>query len=94
MLTAEYLRYHIDALLRLSRDTKDPVASATLREMADELRIIVSVTEIAEIAGIAADLKGRDIPAAPSTLPPKPADVLPFKRRLPLGAPLHLRSLS
>jgi hypothetical protein len=97
MLTAEYLRYHIDALLRLSRDTKDPVASATLREMADELRIIVSVTEIAEIAeiaGIAADLKGRDIPTAPSRLPPKPADVLPFKRRLPLGAPLHLRSLS
>jgi hypothetical protein len=90
MLTAEYLRYHIDALLRLSGDTKDPAAAARLQEMADELRIIVSVTEIAEIAGTAADLKGRNIPAVPS----RPADVVPFKRRLPLDAPPRLRSWS
>ena len=51
MLSAEYLRYHIDALLGLSRGTKDPAASAKLQEMADELRIIVSVTEIAGCAG-------------------------------------------
>jgi hypothetical protein len=94
MLTAEYLRYHIDALLRLSRDTKDPAVSTRLQEMADELRIIVSVTEIAEIAGMAADLKGRDIPAVPSRLPPRPADIMPFKRRVPLGAPPRLRSRS
>jgi hypothetical protein len=94
MLTPEYLRYHIDALLRLSGDTKDPAAAGRLQEMADELRIIVSVTEIAEIAGTASDPKGRNNPAVPSRLPPRPADVVPFRRRLPLGAPPRLRSLS
>jgi hypothetical protein len=94
MLTAEYLRYHIDALLRLSRDTKDPAASAKLQEMADELRIIVSVSEIVEIAGMAAGLKASDILAMPSWLSPKPADVVPFRRRLPVGAPPRLRSWS
>jgi hypothetical protein len=92
MLSAEYLRYHIDALLGLSRGTKDPAASAKLQEMADELRIIVSVTEIAEIAGMAADQKGRDILSVPSRLPPRPADVVPFRRRLPPDPPPRLRS--
>jgi hypothetical protein len=83
MLTPEYLRHHVDALLRLSRDLKDPAASAKLQEMADELRIVVSVTDV---AGLAADLKGIDIPSASSRLPPRPADVLPFKRQDRLSA--------
>jgi hypothetical protein len=78
MLTAEYLRHHIDALLRLSRDARYPAVSAKLQEMADELRIMVSVADVAELA---ADLKGNDIPSAPSPLPPRPADIVPFKRQ-------------
>jgi hypothetical protein len=77
MLTSEYLRHHVDVLSRLSRDGKDPAVSAKLQEMADELRIIVSV---ADIAALAAELKGNNMPA-PSRLPPAPADVVPFKRR-------------
>ena len=78
MLTSEYLRHHIDVLSRLSRDGKDPAVSAKLREMIDELRIIVSV---ADIAALAADLKGNNMPSAPSRLPPRLAEVVPFKRR-------------
>jgi hypothetical protein len=77
MLTPEYLRHHIDALLRLSGSVEDRAASAQLQEMADELRIMVSV---ADIAGLAADLKGIDAPAARS------AEVVPFKRQGRLAA--------
>jgi hypothetical protein len=76
MLKTEYLRHHIDALLRLSRDVKDPAVSAKLLEMADEFRMIVSV---ADIMGLAADLNRNDITFVPSALPSKPADVVPFK---------------
>jgi hypothetical protein len=71
MLTPDYLHRHINALLRLSRDVEDPAMSAQLQEMADELRIMVSV---ADIAGLAADLKGSDAPVA------RRAEVVPFKR--------------
>jgi hypothetical protein len=87
MVTSEYLRQHIDALLRLSREIKDPAASAKLQEMADELRIIVSVTDI---AGLAADLKRIDIASVPS----KAADVVTFKKSSFRGAPARLRSRS
>jgi hypothetical protein len=80
MLTPEYLRHHINALLRLSRGVDDPAVSAKLQEMADELRIMVSV---ADIAGLAADLKGIEAPSAPS---PGPAEVVPFKRQDRLAA--------
>jgi hypothetical protein len=50
MLPARYLLDHIDALLRLSHDAKDRAASAKLREMADELRIMVSVADVADFA--------------------------------------------
>jgi hypothetical protein len=50
MLRPEYLRNHIDALLRLSHDVKDRAVSAELREMADEFRIILSVADISELA--------------------------------------------
>jgi hypothetical protein len=83
MLTAEHLRHHIDALLRLSRDAKDPAVSAKLQEMADELRIMVSVADVAELA---ADLRGDDIASTLSLLPPRPADIVPFKRQDRLSA--------
>jgi hypothetical protein len=73
-LKAEYLRHHIDALLRLSRDVKDPAVSAKLQEMADEFRIIVSV---ADITGLAADLDRNSLPSVP---PSATAEVVPFKR--------------
>jgi hypothetical protein len=77
MLTPEYLRHHIDALLRLSCVVEDPAVSAKLEEMADELRIMVSVTDI---AGLAADLKGIDFLAARS------GEIVPFRRQDRLAA--------
>jgi hypothetical protein len=50
MLRPEYLRKHIDALLRLSHNVKDRAVSAELREMADEFRILLSVADISELA--------------------------------------------
>ena len=50
MLTTKYLLNHIDALLRLSHDVNDRAASAKLREMADEIRIMVSVADITDFA--------------------------------------------
>jgi hypothetical protein len=53
MMSPEYLRKHIDELLRLSHDVKDQAASAKLREMADEFRIMLSVADISElVAGL------------------------------------------
>jgi hypothetical protein len=49
MFQTEYLLRHIDALLRLSHDVKDPAVSAELREMADEFRIMVSVADITDL---------------------------------------------
>jgi hypothetical protein len=50
MLPTKYLLNHIDALLRLSHDVKDRTVSASLREMADEFRIMVSVADITDFA--------------------------------------------
>jgi hypothetical protein len=50
MLDTEYLLNHIEALLRFSHDVKDRAVSAQLREMADELRIMVSVADITRFA--------------------------------------------
>jgi G:T/U-mismatch repair DNA glycosylase len=50
MMPPEYLRKHIDALLRLSHAVKDQAVSAELREMADECRIMLSVADISELA--------------------------------------------
>jgi hypothetical protein len=49
MLSARYLRDHIDALIRLSHEVQDRAASAKLREMADELRIMVSVAAVTDL---------------------------------------------
>ena len=45
-MQAEFLRNHIDALLRLSDDVEERAISARLREMADECRIMLSVADI------------------------------------------------
>jgi len=52
MLPTKYLLDHIDALLFLSHDLdlKNREVAAKLREMADEFRIMISVTDIADLA--------------------------------------------
>ena len=50
MLSARYLLDHIDALIRLSQAVQDRTASAKLKEMADELRIMVSVADVTDLA--------------------------------------------
>lgn len=83
MLTPDYLRHHVEALSRLSGDVKDPAAAAKLREMADELRIVISVTNV---AALAADLKEIGLPSPPARLSLKPAEVVPFRRQDRLSA--------
>jgi hypothetical protein len=46
----EYLRKHIDALLVLSHDAQDRAASAKIRELADECRIMLSLMDIRDVA--------------------------------------------
>ena|ERR1700722_3029788 len=53
MLQVEYLRHQADALLRLSQEVEKSVISGKLQEIADELRIMVSV---ADVTSLAADL--------------------------------------
>jgi hypothetical protein len=47
-MQAEFLRNHIEALLRLSHDAKERAISARLREMADECRIMLSAADISD----------------------------------------------
>jgi hypothetical protein len=53
MLQVEYLRHQANALLRLSQEVEKSEISEKLQEIADELRIIVSV---ADVTSLAADL--------------------------------------
>src|SRR5205807_3668644 len=64
MVPTKNLLDHIEALLRLSYDCKDRAVSAKLREMADELRILISV---ADISNLAATLGPS--PAMPAPIP-------------------------
>jgi CelD/BcsL family acetyltransferase involved in cellulose biosynthesis len=50
MVSTKYLLDHIDSLRRLSQEVKDRAVSAKLQEMANELRILVSVAEVANLA--------------------------------------------
>jgi hypothetical protein len=50
MLQVEHLRHYSDALLRLSREAKEPGVSAKLQEMADEFRIMVCVADVTDLA--------------------------------------------
>jgi hypothetical protein len=55
----EYLRKHIDALMALSHDVKDRAASARLRELADECRIMLSLADVSEV--VAAVIKSPEV---------------------------------
>ena len=50
MVSTKYLLDHIEALLRLSHDAEDRAISAKIREMADELRILISVADVTDFA--------------------------------------------
>jgi hypothetical protein len=50
MLQTKDILNHIDALVRLACDVNDRAVSEKLRHMADELRIMVSVADIANFA--------------------------------------------
>jgi len=50
MVSTKDLLDHIEALLRLSHDVKDRAISAKIREMADELRILISVADVTDLA--------------------------------------------
>jgi hypothetical protein len=50
MLQVEYLRHQSDALLRLSHQVDEPEVSAKLQELADELRIMISVADVTKLA--------------------------------------------
>jgi len=50
MVSTKYLLDHIEALLCLSHDAKDRAISAKIREMADELRIMISVADVTDYA--------------------------------------------
>ena len=50
MMHLEFLRKHIDALVALSHDVRDPSVSAKLRELADECRIMLSLADIVDFA--------------------------------------------
>jgi hypothetical protein len=52
MVSTKHLLDHIEALLRLSRDVKDRAISAQIREMADELRILISVADVTDLATV------------------------------------------
>jgi hypothetical protein len=72
MLQVEYLRHQADALLRLSQEVEKSEVSAELQEMADELRIMVSV---ADVTSLAADLdRERPYPGVRNSDPPAGKD--------------------
>jgi hypothetical protein len=52
MLQVEHLRYQSDALLRLFQEVEKSDISAELQEIADELRIIVSVAAVTSLADL------------------------------------------
>ena len=64
MVSTKHLLDHIDALVRISHDVQDRAISAKLREMADELRILVSVADVANLAANFGNAPAV-VPAAP-----------------------------
>ena len=64
MVSTKYLLDHIEALLRLSHDAKDPAISAKIREMADELRIMISVADVTDLAAILSNASSAATPVA------------------------------
>jgi hypothetical protein len=68
MVSTKHLLDHIDALVRISHDVQDRAISAKLREMADELRILVSVADVANLAANFGNAPAV-VPAAPVAQP-------------------------
>jgi hypothetical protein len=68
MVSTRHLLDHIDALVRISHDIPDRAISAKLREMADELRILVSVADVAALAST--------LGAAPALARPAPNEMV------------------
>jgi len=78
MLSARYLLDHIDALIRLSQAVQDRTASAKLREMADELRIMVSVADVTDLV---ATLRKNVVPESASAKQKLPSATSAKSRR-------------
>jgi len=77
MLSARYILDHIDALVRLSQAVQDQTASAKLREMADELRMMVSVADVTDLV---ATLRKNVVPES-ATAKQKPPTAMSAKSR-------------
>jgi hypothetical protein len=74
MVSTKYLLDHIDTLIRLSHEVKDRTVSAKLQEVANELRIMLSV---ADVANLAAALSAAPAPApAPAVAAPVSNDMV------------------
>jgi len=66
MLQSALLRDHADALKRLSGVSREPAVAARLQELADELRIMISVAEISNLAAGAPSPLGALGPTPPA----------------------------
>jgi hypothetical protein len=62
MVSTKNLLDHIEALLRLSHDVKDRAISAKIREMADELRILISVADVTDMAATLSSTSSVAVP--------------------------------
>jgi len=64
MVSTKHLLDHIEALLRLSQDAKDRATSAKIREMADELRILISVADVTDFAATLSSASSVAVPVS------------------------------
>jgi hypothetical protein len=64
MVSTKYLLDHIEALLRLSHDANDRAISAKIREMADELRIMISVADVTDWAATLSSASSVAVPVS------------------------------
>ncbi len=64
MVSTKCLLDHIAALLRLSDDIEDRAISAKIREMADELRILISVADVTDLAAVLSNASSAAAPAS------------------------------
>jgi hypothetical protein len=64
MVSTKDLLDHIEALLRLSHDAKDRAISAKIREMADELRILISVADVTDLAAGLSSVSSVAVPTS------------------------------
>jgi hypothetical protein len=64
MVSTKYLLDHIEALLRLSHEAKDRAISAKIQEMADELRILISVADVTDFAATLSSASSVAVPVS------------------------------